>query len=226
MTSAFAAGLGLRFLVAGKSGRSGCSARARCCAERVLRIAIGAGAAVIDALYAALGVLGASALLEIDALRITFGSWAPASSPTSEHGCSDAFRIRLGGEVAERSRRRARVPHLARRHGVQPDDDRLLGRRSSPQPARQISSAGFPPRARGAASPSARSPGSSRSRSACRWHAAGSVSGCSSVDVVSGVALLGFAALLGYRTVADASAALRGGGSRRSPPPSTSAHRR
>ncbi len=50
------------------------------CIRSVLRgalasgIAIGAGAAMIDLLYAGLGLAGAASLLEADALRLAFGA--------------------------------------------------------------------------------------------------------------------------------------------------------
>jgi putative LysE/RhtB family amino acid efflux pump len=63
---------------------------------------IGAGAALVDTLYAAAGVAGASAVLEIDALRIALGligagvlAWLGARSLWT------AFRVRLGGEALE-----------------------------------------------------------------------------------------------------------------------------
>src|SRR6266545_483942 len=74
MGSALAAGFGLGFLVAAQVGPIWLL-----CARSVLRgtfvvgVAIGAGAAAIDALYAALGALGASALLQIDPVRIGLG---------------------------------------------------------------------------------------------------------------------------------------------------------
>jgi putative LysE/RhtB family amino acid efflux pump len=103
MSAAFATGLGLGFLVGAQVGPIWLL-----CARSVLRgtfavgVAIGAGAAAIDALYAALGALGAAALLEIDPLRIALGltgaavlAWLGARTIWS------AFRVRLGGETAE-----------------------------------------------------------------------------------------------------------------------------
>ena len=103
VSAAFAAGIGLGFLVAAQVGPIWLL-----CARSVLRgtarigIAIGAGAALIDALYAALGVLGASALLEIDALRITFGIIGAAFlAYLGARTLWSAFRIRLLGGVAD-----------------------------------------------------------------------------------------------------------------------------
>src|SRR5207237_6584297 len=74
MRGALAAGFGLGFLTAAQVGPIWLL-----CLRSTLRggfrvgIAIGAGAAVIDLAYAALGVAGASRLLEIGALRIALG---------------------------------------------------------------------------------------------------------------------------------------------------------
>jgi putative LysE/RhtB family amino acid efflux pump len=117
MPSAFTAGLGLGFLVAMQVGPIWVF-----CARSVLRgtaavgIAIGAGAAIIDALYAGLGVAGASALLEIDALRITLGLVGAAFLAfLGARTFWSAFRVRLGGESEEEvsSPRRAFLTSLA-----------------------------------------------------------------------------------------------------------------
>jgi putative LysE/RhtB family amino acid efflux pump len=117
MSSAFAAGFGLGFLVAAQVGPIWLL-----CARSVLRgtawigIAIGAGAAIIDALYAALGVLGANALLEIDALRVTLGILgAGFLAYLGARTLWSAFRVRLGGEVADEvsTPRRAFMTSLA-----------------------------------------------------------------------------------------------------------------
>ncbi len=117
MPSAFAAGLGLGFLVAMQVGPIWVF-----CARSVLRgtaavgIAIGAGAAIIDALYAGLGVAGASALLEIDALRIALGlAGAAFLAFLGARTFWSAFRVRLGGESEEEvsSPRRAFLTSLA-----------------------------------------------------------------------------------------------------------------
>ncbi|HEU0304262.1 MAG TPA: LysE family transporter [Gaiellaceae bacterium] len=117
MSSAFAAGFGLGFLVAAQVGPIWLL-----CARSVLRgtaqvgIAIGAGAAVIDALYAALGALGASALLEIDALRVALGAVGVAFLAfLGVRTLWSAFRVRLGGEAPEEvaTPRRAFLTSLA-----------------------------------------------------------------------------------------------------------------
>ena len=101
--SALAAGLGLGFLVGAQVGPIWLL-----CVRSTLRFgfavgaAIGLGAAIVDTLYAAAGIAGASALLEIDALRIALGligagvlAWLGARSLWF------AFRVRLGGEAIE-----------------------------------------------------------------------------------------------------------------------------
>jgi threonine/homoserine/homoserine lactone efflux protein len=78
------------------------------CVRSVLRgafatgVAIGAGAAVIDLLYASLGLAGAASLLEIDALRIVLGVvGALVLGAIGARTLWAAFRIRLGGEGEE-----------------------------------------------------------------------------------------------------------------------------
>ena len=74
MSAAFLAGLGLGFLVGAQVGPIWLL-----CARSSLRhgarvgLGIGAGAAVIDLLYAALGVAGAASLLAATGLRVAFG---------------------------------------------------------------------------------------------------------------------------------------------------------
>jgi putative LysE/RhtB family amino acid efflux pump len=75
------------------------------CARSSLRygarsgLAIGAGAAIVDLLYAALGVAGAASLVQVSALRLTLGILGGAvllclGGRTLWH----AARVRLGGE--------------------------------------------------------------------------------------------------------------------------------
>jgi threonine/homoserine/homoserine lactone efflux protein len=78
------------------------------CVRSVLRgaftsgIAIGAGAALIDLLYAGLGLAGAASLLEADALRLAFGlAGAAVLAFIGGRTLWAAFRVRLGGESAE-----------------------------------------------------------------------------------------------------------------------------
>jgi putative LysE/RhtB family amino acid efflux pump len=78
------------------------------CIRSVLRgalasgIAIGAGAALIDLLYAGLGLAGAASLLEADALRVAFGLiGALVLAVIGARTLWAAFRVRLGGESEE-----------------------------------------------------------------------------------------------------------------------------
>ena len=103
MSSAFAAGFGLGFVVAAQVGPIWVF-----CARSVVRegaavgIAIGAGAALIDALYAGLGVAGATALLEIHPVRVGLGlAGAAFLAFLGLRTLWSAFRIRLGGETEE-----------------------------------------------------------------------------------------------------------------------------
>src|SRR4051812_10027589 len=76
------------------------------CVRSVLRgafasgVAIGAGAATIDLLYASLGLAGAASLLEIDALRVALGALGTlVLAAIGIRTLWAAFRVRLGGEV-------------------------------------------------------------------------------------------------------------------------------
>jgi putative LysE/RhtB family amino acid efflux pump len=98
-----ALGFGLGFVVAAAIGPI-----SLLCIRTVLRgalpagIAIGAGAAVIDATYALLGAVGAGKLLEIDALRLTLGLvGAAVLALLGARTLWSAFRVRLGGEADE-----------------------------------------------------------------------------------------------------------------------------
>jgi threonine/homoserine/homoserine lactone efflux protein len=78
------------------------------CVRSVLRgafasgVAIGAGAALIDLLYAALGLAGAATLLEAEALRVAFGLLgAGVLAYIGARTLWSAFRVRLGGEATE-----------------------------------------------------------------------------------------------------------------------------
>jgi threonine/homoserine/homoserine lactone efflux protein len=64
--------------------------------------AIGAGAATVDVGYAALGVLGAAALIQIEPVRLTLGfAGAAVLAWMGVHTLRDAWRIRLGGEATD-----------------------------------------------------------------------------------------------------------------------------
>jgi putative LysE/RhtB family amino acid efflux pump len=78
------------------------------CVRSVLRgafrtgVAIGAGAAIIDLLYASLGLAGAASLLEIDALRVGLGALgAIVLAVIGVRTLWAAFRVRLGAELPE-----------------------------------------------------------------------------------------------------------------------------
>jgi len=103
MPGALAAGFGLGFLTAAQIGPIWLL-----CLRSTLRsgfrvgIAIGAGAAVIDLAYAALGVAGASRLLEVGALRIALGlAGATVLALLGLRTLWSAFRVRLGGEAPD-----------------------------------------------------------------------------------------------------------------------------
>jgi putative LysE/RhtB family amino acid efflux pump len=98
-----ALGFGLGFVVAAAIGPI-----SLLCIRTVLRgalgtgVAIGAGAAVVDALYALLGALGAGRLLEIDPLRLALGIvGATVLVALGARTLWSAFRVRLGGESDE-----------------------------------------------------------------------------------------------------------------------------
>jgi threonine/homoserine/homoserine lactone efflux protein len=98
--SALLVGFGLGFFVGAQPGPV-----SLLCIRSVLRgalgagIAIWAGAALIDLLYAALGLAGAASLLEIEELRLAFG--LVGAGVLAYIGCRtlwSAFRVRPGGE--------------------------------------------------------------------------------------------------------------------------------
>jgi putative LysE/RhtB family amino acid efflux pump len=98
-----ALGFGLGFVVAAAIGPI-----SLLCIRTVLRgalgtgIAIGAGAAVIDATYALLGALGAGSLLAIDGLQLALGLLGGAVlAALGARTLWSAFRVRLGGESLE-----------------------------------------------------------------------------------------------------------------------------
>jgi putative LysE/RhtB family amino acid efflux pump len=96
-------GFGLGFFVGAQPGPV-----SLLCVRSVLRgalpsgIAIGAGAALIDLLYAGLGLAGAASLLELEALRISFGVLGTlVLALIGGRTVWAAFRVRLGGEAHE-----------------------------------------------------------------------------------------------------------------------------
>jgi putative LysE/RhtB family amino acid efflux pump len=63
-------------------------------------VAMGAGAALVDSMYALLGLAGAAALLEVEALRLALGvAGAVVLGTIGARTLWSAFRIRLGGEA-------------------------------------------------------------------------------------------------------------------------------
>ena len=101
--SALLVGFGLGFFVGAQPGPV-----SLLCVRSVLRgapasgIAIGAGAALVDLLYAALGLAGAASLLDVEALRVSFGViGALVLAVIGARTLWGAFRVRLGGEAFE-----------------------------------------------------------------------------------------------------------------------------
>jgi putative LysE/RhtB family amino acid efflux pump len=98
-----ALGFGLGFVVAAAIGPI-----SLLCIRTVLRgalgtgVAIGAGAAVVDASYALLGALGAGRLMQIGALQLALGlAGAAVLAVLGLRTLWSAFRVRLGGESDE-----------------------------------------------------------------------------------------------------------------------------
>lgn len=97
------AGLGLGFFVAAQLGPlSLFLIRSTLRGRLVTGLAIGAGIAVVDGLYAALGAAGAAPLLTVDGLRTVLGLLgAVVLIVLGTKTLMSAFRIRAGLEVAE-----------------------------------------------------------------------------------------------------------------------------
>jgi threonine/homoserine/homoserine lactone efflux protein len=100
--TALAVGFGLGLFVGAQPGPV-----SLLCVRSVLRgaftsgLAIGAGAALIDLVYASLGLAGAASLLEIDALRVALGALgACVLAVIGARTLWAAFRVRLGGETS------------------------------------------------------------------------------------------------------------------------------
>jgi putative LysE/RhtB family amino acid efflux pump len=209
MAAAFAAGFGLGFVVAAQIGPI-----SLLCIRSVLRgrfavgVAIGAGAAVIDALYAALGAAGATALLQIDPVRLALGiAGACVLAAIGVRTLHSAFRVRLGGESQDEvaSPRRAFLTSL----GATASNPLTIASWAAAFSAASTAAlAGSAPTAvvlvAGVATGTltwftflSGTLAVARRRVGPRLVAG--------VDVVSGVAILGFAGLLGWRTVANES---------------------
>ena len=114
---AFALGFGLGFFVAAQLGPlSLFLIRSTLRSGVQIGLAIGAGIAVVDLLYAAAGAAGAAPILSIDPLRLAFGFVGAAVLVfLGARTLWSAFRVRLGGEHEDEvaSPRRAFVTSLA-----------------------------------------------------------------------------------------------------------------
>ena len=128
--SALLLGFGLGFFVAAQLGPLSLFAiRSTLRSGVAIGLAIGAGVAVIDTLYAAAGAAGAAGLLEIEPLRVAFGLAGAAvliflgvRTLVQRVPRPPRRRGRRGGQHAP-----AGVRHRARRDRVEPADDRLVG---------------------------------------------------------------------------------------------------
>ena len=94
-------GFGLGFFVAAQLGPLSLLAiRSTLRSGASIGLAIGAGVAVVDTLYAAAGAAGAAGLLEIEPLRVAFGLvGAAVLIYLGVRTLVSALRVRLGGEV-------------------------------------------------------------------------------------------------------------------------------
>lgn len=206
MAAAYAAGFGLGFVVAAQIGPI-----SLLCIRSVLRgrfavgVAIGAGAAVIDALYAALGAAGAGALLQIDAARLTLGIvGACVLAAIGLRTLHSAFRVRLGGESTDEvaSPRRAFLTSL----GATASNPLTIASWAAAFSAASTA-------ALAGSAPTAVVLVAGVGTGTLTWFTilSGGVSLArrrigarlvAVVDAVSGLAILGFAGLLGWRTIA------------------------
>jgi putative LysE/RhtB family amino acid efflux pump len=96
-------GFGLGFFVAAQLGPISLLAiRSTLRSGVLVGVAIAAGVAVIDTLYAAAGAAGAAGLLAIEPLRLTFGLIGAAVLVLlGARTLWSAFRVRMGGETRE-----------------------------------------------------------------------------------------------------------------------------
>jgi putative LysE/RhtB family amino acid efflux pump len=209
MAAAFAAGFGLGFVVAAQIGPI-----SLLCIRSVLRgrfavgVAIGAGAAVIDALYAALGAAGATALLQIDPVRLALGiAGACVLAAIGLRTLHSAFRVRLGGESRDEvaSPRRAFLTSL----GATASNPLTIASWAAAFSAASTA-------ALAGSAPTAVVLVAGVATGTLTWFTflSGTLAVArrrvgprvvAGVDVVSGVAIVGFAGLLGWRTVANES---------------------
>jgi putative LysE/RhtB family amino acid efflux pump len=98
-----AVGFGIGFLVALQLGpMSLFLVRSTLRSGWTVGLSIGAGIALVDALYAACGAAGAASLLAIDALRTTFALLGAAVLlALGARSLRDALRVRLGAETVD-----------------------------------------------------------------------------------------------------------------------------
>jgi putative LysE/RhtB family amino acid efflux pump len=96
-------GLGLGFAVAAQVGPvTLLTVRSVVRGGLAIGLAMGAGVAIVDALYAAAGAAGAGALLAIDPLELTLGLLgAIVLVAIGSHTLWSAFRVRMAGETPE-----------------------------------------------------------------------------------------------------------------------------
>jgi putative LysE/RhtB family amino acid efflux pump len=101
--TALVVGFGLGFLVAAQLGPISLLAIRSTLRNGVLvGVAIAAGVAIVDTLYAAAGAAGAAGLLAIEPLRLGFGVLgAVVLAVIGARTLWSAFRIRMGGESSE-----------------------------------------------------------------------------------------------------------------------------
>ena len=91
-------------------------------------LAIGGGIAVVDTLYAAAGAAGAAPCCRSTACASSSASPGRSSWPSSACARSTArSACVLAPRPTRRSRRRGALRHLARRDGLEPADDRVVG---------------------------------------------------------------------------------------------------
>jgi putative LysE/RhtB family amino acid efflux pump len=169
-------------------------------------LAIGAGIAIIDTLYAAAGAAGAAPVLAIDSVRIVFGILGAlvlvVLGARTLHG---AFRVRLGGEADEEvaSPRRAFLTSL----GATASNPLTIASWAALFAAASVAGAADSPTSAVAlltgvglgslTSVTVLAVGVSLTR---RWVGPRLLR---TVDTVAGAGLLGFAGVLGYRTLHD-----------------------
>ena len=149
---------------------------------------------------------GRGAGAAIDSVRVVFGvAGALVLAVLGVRTLHSAFRVRLGAEADEEvATAAARVRHLARRDGVEPADDRVVGgalRRRLRR--RRGGHAGVGGRAARRRRPREPDDGHTLALGVSvtrRWVGARLLR---TVDAVAGTGLLGFAGMLGYRTLRE-----------------------